>query len=135
MRKASRRIISDVHPWTSTASGTGAPFNPTIPPCTGPNGEPQLSNTIYRILSASCYSIPYFNGYSQIRTPCGDGGLGRCEEGWRLCWETLPDGRVVLKETIISNINNGADCPPNVYIPLGPNGYGDFTRACVRECK
>ncbi len=135
VRDASRKIIRDLHPWTTTASGTGAPFTPIIPPCTGPNGEQQLSNTIYRILSASCYSTSYFNGNATLRTPCGDGNEGRCEEGWRLCWETLPNGDVVLKETIISRINNGATCPATVYIPLGPNGYGNITLPCVLECK
>lgn len=52
---ASRAVIVDLHPWHTTDGGAGHTIQDTIFPC------PKLSKPIYRILSASCYSVTFFD--------------------------------------------------------------------------
>ncbi|MBK9247899.1 MAG: hypothetical protein IPM69_07260 [Ignavibacteria bacterium] len=106
IRIAARFVIVDEHPWTTTNGGAGKPVDTPIPPC------PALSKTMYRILHASCYSEEFFDPTTAniVRTPCGNGNIGRCEEVWRVCFEFI-NGLWHLNENLVSIVNNGATCP------------------------
>ncbi|MFN8361027.1 MAG: hypothetical protein U0264_14020 [Candidatus Kapaibacterium sp.] len=114
IRIASRHLIVNLHPWTSTDGGMGAAVNTPIPPC------PAMSKTIYRILHASCYSEEFFDPTTAtwVRTPCGNGNIGRCEEQWRVCYEYV-NGVKQLNETLVSIVNNGATCPATTHDAAG----------------
>lgn len=111
IRVCARFVIVVEKPWETIDGGAGHTINTEIPPC------PALSRLIYRILHASCYSEPFFdpNTGNIVRTPCGNGNNGRCEEAWRVCWELLPDGTPHLNETLVEIVNNGATCPAGTF--------------------
>ncbi len=124
LARADVDVIVVEKPWETIDGGAGHTINTEIPPC------PALSRLIYRILHASCYSEPFFdpNTGNIVRTPCGNGNNGRCEEAWRVCWELLPDGTPHLNETLVEIVNNGATCPATT------NNVSGQPVPCLRIC-